>query len=82
MGQYKMQIRTQFPKVYSQDLINNLLKNPYTKIEFLEHDLHVTRQTAAKYLDVLAEAGFLKKEKLGRHNFYINEPFYNLVLGQ
>ena len=82
MGQYKMQIRTQFPKVYSQDLLNNLFKHPYTKIEFLEKDLNVSRQTAAKYLDVLAEAGLLKKEKLGRHNFYINEPLYNLFLGQ
>jgi Fic family protein len=78
MRQYKNQIRSQFPKFYSQDLLNNLFKHPYTKIEFIEHDLNVTRQTAAKYLDALAQAGLMKKEKMGKHNFYINEPLFKL----
>jgi predicted transcriptional regulator len=52
----------------------------YTKIEFLERDLQITRQTAAKYLDDLADAGFLLKEKVGRHNFFINKPLFDLFL--
>jgi len=31
MMQYKKKIRTELPKIYSQDLINNLFKHPYTK---------------------------------------------------
>lgn len=80
MQDYKQRIRTQLPKLYSQDLLNNLFKHPYTKIEFLENDLNITRQTAASYLNKLAEAGFLFKTKIGKSNFYMNEPLYQLFL--
>jgi Fic family protein len=68
---YKHRIRAQH-KFYSQDLINNLFVHPYTKIEFLQNDLQVSRLTATKYLDSLADSGFLKKQKVGRANYYIN----------
>ena len=73
MMDYKHRIRKQF-KFYSQDLLNNLFCHPYTKIEFLEKDLDVTRQTASKYLDSLSDEGFLKKMKIGVNIYYINEP--------
>ena len=56
----------------SQDLINNLFTHPYTKIEFVERDLKVSRLTATKYLEALAGAGFVQKVKVGRSNYYIN----------
>ena len=67
----KHRIRAQY-KFYSQDLINNLFTHPYTKIEFIERDLKVSRLTATKYLDALTEGGFLHKLKKGRNNYYIN----------
>jgi len=67
----KHRIRAGF-KFYSQDLINNLFMHPYTKIEFVERDLKVSRLTATKYLDVLAGAGLLQKVKVGRSNYFIN----------
>jgi Fic family protein len=67
----KHRIRAQY-KFYSQDLINNLFTHPYTKIEFIERDLNVSRLTATKYLDALAAGGFLQKHKKGRSNYYIN----------
>lgn len=79
MQDYKQRIRSTF-KFYSQDLLNNLFCHPYTKIEFIERDLKVTRQTAAKYLDTLSEQGFLKKEKIGVHNFYINLPLFDIFV--
>ena len=57
---YKHRIREQH-KFYSQDLINNLFSHPYTKIEFLQRDLQVSRMTATRYLDALTESGFLVK---------------------
>lgn len=60
----KYRIRVGF-KFYRQDLINNLFMHPYTKIEFVERDLNVSRLTAIKYLDALAEAGFVRKMKVG-----------------
>ncbi len=77
MQDYKKRIRDDF-KFYSQDLLNNLFSHPYTKIEFLEEDLQIHRQTASKYLDDLVHTGFLRLEKIGKHNFYINEPLFNL----
>jgi len=68
---YKHRIRTAF-RFYSQDLINNLFTHPYTKIEFVERDLKVSRLTATKYLDALTAEGFLQKLKIGRSNYYIN----------
>jgi hypothetical protein len=44
MQEYKHRIRTELPKLYSQDLLNNLFRHPYTKIEYLQHDLSVSRQ--------------------------------------
>lgn len=78
MQEYKNRIRTELRNMYSQDLLNNLFKRPYTKIEFLESDLDINRKTAAKYLNDLAEKGLLEKVKIGNSNFYINQPLYNL----
>lgn len=66
-------------KFYSQDLINNIFHHPYTKVAFLEKDLNVSRATATRYLDVLAEDGVLTKHKLGRENYYINFRLIDLL---
>ncbi len=42
----------------------------------------VSRPTATKYIELLAENGFLEKEKIGRSNFYINTPLYQLFKGE
>ena len=76
---YKQRIRDQLPKIYSQDLINNLFTHTYTKIEFLEQDLGVSRITAAKYLESLTASGFLQKQKIGRTNYFIN-PLLKSIL--
>ena len=78
---YKNRLRENY-KFYSQDLLNNLFKHPYTKIEFVERDLGVSRITAAKYLNKLAKDGLLKKEKLGTGNYYINERLMDLLIIQ
>jgi Fic family protein len=68
---YKHRIRDGH-RFYSQDLINNLFTHPYTKIEFVQRDLQVSRLTATKYLGALVDGGFLAKQKLGRNNYYVN----------
>jgi Fic family protein len=69
-------------KFYSQDLVNNLFTHPYTKIEFIEEDLKVSRLTATKYLEALCEGGLLLKRKVGRSNFYINRALYAILAGE
>ena len=68
---YKHRIRDQH-RFYSQDLINNLFTHPYTKIDFVQRDLQVSRLTATKYLEALVDGGFLAKQKMGRGNYYVN----------
>ncbi len=75
----KHRLRETLPKLYSQDLLNNLFRYPYTKIEFIERELGVSRITAAKYLDLLAREGFVRKQKRGKTNFYINDPLFALL---
>lgn len=76
----KQRIRAQY-RFYSQDLINNLMSHPYTKIGFIRRDLKVSRATATHYLDVLAQDGFLHKQKIGRSNYYINLPLFEILSG-
>ena len=78
MLDYKHRLRNNY-KFYSQDLLNNLFKHPYTKIEFIINDLNVSRITAANYLNKLADDGILRKERIGTANYYINEKFFNLL---
>ena len=66
-------------KFYSQDLLNNLFNHPYTKIEFVVRDLGVSRITAARYLNKLAEGGILVKRKVGLGNYYINDALFKLL---
>jgi len=78
MLDYKHKLRDHY-KFYSQDLLNNLFKHPYTKIEFIVHDLGVSRLTAANYLNKLAEDKMLRKHKLGTGNYYVNEELFDLL---
>ena len=78
MLDYKHRLRDNY-KFYSQDLLNNLFKHPYTKIEFVVNDLGVSRLTAANYLNKLADDKMLRKNKLGTGNYYVNEELFNLL---
>ncbi|MFC7298058.1 Fic family protein [Herminiimonas aquatilis] len=78
---YKHRIRKDY-KFYSQDLINNLFMHPYTKIDFVQRDLQVSRLTASKYLDALVAGGFVQKQKIGRGNYYANVALNAILIGK
>lgn len=81
MAQYKYKMRKELPTLYSQDLLNNLFRHPYTRIEYVQKDVGLkSRQTASKYLEKLTEAGFVEKQLFGRNNYYINIPLVELFL--
>lgn len=82
MQSYKQKMREKLPKIYRQELLNNLFNHPYTKIEFIMADLDVSRLTAAKYLEQLVEVSLLHKEKVGRNNYYINRPLMALFIAR
>jgi len=82
MQEQKIQIREALPKMYSQDLLNSLFRYPYTKIEYVQQDLSVSRNTAIRYLDNLVKVDILIKHKLGRENYYENRKLFRLLSGQ
>lgn len=79
MQEFKISIRETLPRIYSQDLINNLFRHPYTKIEFVMNELGVSRPTASHYLALLHKNGNVEKIKLGRENFYVNVQLFDLL---
>lgn len=79
MQSHKDRIRTELPKIYSQDLLNNLFRHPYTKIDFVMAETGVSRKTAAKYLDELDKMGIVSKQKIWKDNYYINTDLFNLL---
>ena len=82
MMTFKGRLRVLLGNKYKHDLLNNLFRHPYTKIEFVEKDMLITRQTASKYLEKIVEDGLLKKMKLGKDNYYINEALCQLFINQ
>jgi Fic family protein len=82
MLSYKRQIRGVQPKLYSQDLINNLFRHPCTRVAWLQKGLSVTRLTATKYLYTLVEMELFEKVKKGRRNYYLNPALLSLLAGE
>ena len=82
MARYKATLRPLFDKQYKHEILNNLFFHPYTKIEFLERDLNVSRQTASKYLQMIVDAGLLEKVKIVNSNYYINTALIDLFMGK
>ena len=79
MQEHKVRIRTELPRIYSQDLLNTIFSHPYSKIAFVERDLRVGRITATKYLDALAGIGLMQKIKMGRDSYYLNSALVDLL---
>lgn len=82
MTDYKKRLRPLFGKQYRHEILNNLFFHPYTKIDYLMHDIQVQRKTAAKYLDMIVAEGLLQKIKIGRENYYINDALMQLFLNR
>ncbi len=64
---------------YSQELLNNLFRYPYTKVEYLQKDLNKTRKTIMKYLEELVKMKLLVKHKIWRTNYYVNQSLFELL---
>lgn len=76
---YKEEFMTKLPKIYSDELLDSLFFEVYTKISYIENRCGVTRQTAAIYLNSLVDAGLLEYEKVGRESIYKNTRLIDLL---
>ncbi len=72
-------IKEKYPRLYSQELLEHLFYDFYTRNEYLCEKLNITRNTASKYLHELSDAGILIEEKVGKSKVYKNAFLYNLI---
>ncbi len=80
MAEFKAVLRPKFGKQYRHELLNNLFFHPYTKVEFLEKELMVSRVTAQRYLNSLMKTGLIDRVKIGRAYYYMNVPLMDLFI--
>ncbi len=75
-------MKREVPKIYSQDLLNNIFMHPYTKVSTLGRELSVQGRTAKKYLDELTRIEILEKKVLHKKKaLYINTDLVRLLSG-
>lgn len=74
----KQQIKDEF-SFYSRDLVETLFLFPYTRIQHLQKQLGISRNTATSYLNKLHDAGILEKMVLGRNQYFINKELFRIL---
>ena len=79
MESYKNEFMEKLPKIYSDELLDSLFFEVYTRINYIEDRCGVTRQTAATYLNQLVDVGLLEYEKVGRESIYKNTRLIDLL---
>ncbi len=75
----KEKTKNEIPKIYSKELIELLFEHPYSKSEYLENRLSISRITAAKYLKALENIGILQSKKVWKETLYINTALFELL---
>lgn len=79
MKAYKEEFKNKLPKIYSNELLESLFYEVYTKIAYVEKACSVTRLTATSYLNQLEEIGLLELEKIGREKIYKNTRLIKIL---
>ena len=76
---FQEEFKTLLPKIYSDELLDSIFFEVYTRIPYIEKRCNVTRQTAATYLNSLVDVGLLEFEKVGRESIYKNYRLIDLL---
>ena len=79
LEEFRDQISTKAPKIYSLDLVHLLFQQPYCRILDLERAGLAKRETASKYLQTLADLGLLKPVRVGTQVLYLNPVLLNIL---
>lgn len=79
MDGYSEMLKKKLPSLYSKELLELLFFEFYTKIQYIEEGLRVSRKTAQGYLKQLEENGFLSSQKIGREKIYCNDRLFRVV---
>ena len=73
------EIKTELPKVYSKDLIEQIFRLSYTKRQFLIDSGIGNPKTVSNYLISLEEKGYLRSVKVGKEKLYLNHKLMEIL---
>lgn len=72
-------IKTELPKIYSQDLVNVIFSQPYCRIgNLVDYDI-AQRQTASAYLKQLCDIGVLEEMTAGKEKLFVHPKLLALM---
>ncbi|MBP7775161.1 MAG: Fic family protein [Candidatus Saccharimonas sp.] len=77
--EFKSEIKSLLPNIYSHELLNALFARPVQTPVRLSKDIGLHYVTTSKYLKKLADAGLLTSSKHGRHMYYVNFKLLELI---
>jgi len=69
------------PRVQVPAILSVVFRHPYCKVRFLEQAGLGNRATCTKYLRALVAAGLLREQAVWRENYYINDRFFDALVG-
>lgn len=75
-------IKQELPTIYSRELVDVLMEQPYTRIANLESAGIAKRQTASRYLQELTRIGVLEERAFGREKLFLHENLMGLLRGE
>ena len=76
---FKKNLKTNFKKIYSADLVDNLFSFPIITPVKLAKELGSHYTTTSRYLITLAKAGILEEKRLGKYHLYINKQLLQVM---
>ncbi len=79
MDECRILLKEKNPKLYSEELVEYLFYDFYTKNEYIRNRLSISRNTASKYLKELEELGILTSEQIGKEKIFKNNYLYDLI---
>jgi len=75
-------VQGRLSKIYTWELVEQLFKQPYCRINNLVNAGVAKRQTASVYLKQLCDIGVLKEIKSGRENIFVHPKYIELLTGE
>ena len=73
------QVKRDYPKIYSKELIEVLFVQPYCRIDSVMEQLGVSRPTASRYLNTLSGCGILSARQLWKETLFVNQQLFELL---
>lgn len=72
-------VRVKLPKIYSRELVDLMLEQPYCRIGNLVEARIAGRQAASRYLKALVSIGVLREQAFGKEKLFVHPKLMTLL---